>query len=68
LLIDALQQFVITATILSGQFKGNQVIIPRIDIYFKQPDLPFTLIRHQFPILVAFAMTINQSQGQGFEM
>lgn len=65
--IDALQQFVITATILSGQFKGNQVKIPRIDIYFKQADLPFTLIRRQFPILVAFAMTINRSQGQGFE-
>jgi hypothetical protein len=65
--IDALQQFVITATILSGQCKGNQVKIPRIDVYFKQPDLPFTLIRRQFPILVAFAMTINRSQGQGFE-
>jgi len=57
--IDALQQFVITATILSGQCIGNQVKIPRIDFYFKQAQLLFTLIRRQFPILVAFAMTIN---------
>jgi ATP-dependent DNA helicase PIF1 len=43
--IDTLQPFVITATILSGQCIGNQVKIPRIDFYFKQPQLPFTLIR-----------------------
>ena len=65
--IDALQQFVITATILSGTCIGKQVKNPRIDFYFKQSQLPFMLIHWQFPCLIAFALTINQSQGQGFE-
>jgi ATP-dependent exoDNAse (exonuclease V), alpha subunit - helicase superfamily I member len=65
--IDALQKFVITATIVSGNYIGTQVKIPRIDFYFKQSQLPFTLIRRQFPCLIAFALTINRSQGQGFE-
>jgi ATP-dependent DNA helicase PIF1 len=65
--IDALQQFVMTATIVSGNCIGKQVKIPRIDFYFKQSQLPFTLIRRQFPCLSAFALTINRSQGQSFE-
>jgi hypothetical protein len=38
--IDALQQFVISATILSGTCIGKQVKIPRIDFYFNQSQLP----------------------------
>ena len=29
--------------------------------------MPFTLCRKQFPVTGAFAMTINKSQGQGFD-
>jgi ATP-dependent DNA helicase PIF1 len=56
-----------TTTILSGTCIGKQVKIPRIDFYFKQAQLPFTLIRRQFPFLIAFALTINRSQGQSFK-
>ena len=30
----------------------------------RDPDLPFTLRRRQFPMLLAFGMTSNKTQGQ----
>ncbi|KAG2213750.1 hypothetical protein INT45_001288 [Circinella minor] len=55
---------VIEAEISQGDFAGEIVYIPRITLYFKDNDLPFKLCRCQFPIVPAFAMTINKSQGQ----
>jgi len=43
------------------------VFIPRIDLAPSNPDLPFVLRRRKFPIKLAFAMTINKSQGQTLE-
>ncbi len=42
-------------------------IIPRINLKAPKGKLPFDLIRKQFPIKVAYAMTINKSQGQTFD-
>jgi ATP-dependent exoDNAse (exonuclease V) alpha subunit len=41
--------------------------IPRIDLAPSDVNLPFVLKRRQFPIIPAYAMTINKSQGQTFE-
>lgn len=57
---------VIEATILGGKFKGEDVLIPRIPMI--SSDLPFEFKRLQFPIRLAFAMTINKSQGQTLQM
>lgn len=43
------------------------MIIPRIDLTCKDSTLPFELQRRQFPIIPAYAVTINKSQGQTFE-
>lgn len=56
----------IEATILTGMFKGEDVLIPRIPMI--PNDLPFEFKRLQFPIRLAFAITINKSQGQSLDV
>lgn len=55
---------IIEAEILTGKEKGNLVFVPRIPIISN--DLPFCFKRLQFPIRLAYSMTINKSQGQTF--
>lgn len=38
-----------------------------MDLALTNSDLPFVLRRRKFPIKLAFAMTINKSQGQTLE-
>ncbi|XP_049310663.1 ATP-dependent DNA helicase pif1-like [Bactrocera dorsalis] len=55
----------IEATILKGKFKGEDVLIPRIPMI--PSDLSFEFKRLQFPVRLAFAITINKAQGQSLE-
>ena len=65
LIVTAFGERVIEAKILSGIHRGKSVFIPHISISTSAASgLPFTLRRHQFPIRVAFGMSINKSQGQ----
>lgn len=57
----------IDAEVITGPSAGNRVIIPRISLIYEDPKLPFKLKRRQFPVNIAFAMTINKSQGQTFK-
>ena len=50
--------------ILEGDHDSKPVLIPWITLYSCQSDLTFTLACHQFPVCLAYAMTINKSQGQ----
>lgn len=67
LIIKSLQKYSITAEILSECNCGEIVLIPRIDLAPSDINLPFVIKRRQFPIIPAFAITINKSQGQTFE-
>ena len=51
-------------TIVGGDFCMRKVLIPRISLKPKDREFPFEWSRRQFPVRVAFAMTINKSQGQ----
>ena len=60
LVINKIMGNILEATILSGKFQGE--VVPRIPMIPSDSSIPFK--RLQFPIRLAFAMTINKSQGQ----
>ena len=64
--VKKLMNNVIEATILSGKFKGEDVLLPRIPMI--PTDMPFEFKRLQFPVRLAFAMTINKAQGQSLQV
>ncbi len=67
MIVRHLQRNFITAEIISECNRGDTVFIPRIDLAPSDTTLPFILRRRQFPIIPAYAITINKSQGQTFD-
>jgi ATP-dependent DNA helicase PIF1 len=57
---------IIEATILNGKFKGEDVLLPRIPMI--ATDMPFQFKCLQFPVRLAFAMTITKAQGQSLQV
>ena len=52
------------ATIVTGSHAGEIVLIPRIKLAPDEDLFGFEWSRLQFPVRIAFAMTINKAQGQ----
>jgi ATP-dependent DNA helicase PIF1 len=50
--------------IITGSNAGNIALLPRIALNPDDDKLPFQMQRLQFPIKLAYAITINKSQGQ----
>ncbi|XP_055387401.1 ATP-dependent DNA helicase pif1-like [Condylostylus longicornis] len=68
LIVLGTRQNVIQCKINNGSFAGSVHFIPRISLdTANDPALPFNFVRHQFPLNLAYALTINKSQGQTFE-
>jgi hypothetical protein len=61
LIIWHLARRLIVTKIIGGAHAGNIVNIPRITMTTNRSKWPFTLQRHQFPLQLAFAMTINKA-------
>jgi len=54
---------VIVTRLLNGKFRGEDVLLlPRIPIITADVSIEFKWV--EFPMKLAFAMTINKSQGQ----
>ena len=68
LIVQHLGSRCISADIISGseEFIGRRVFIPRIKLMPSDTTLPFKFQRTQFPVRLAYCMTINKSQGQTF--
>ena len=64
LLITRTSTHVLEGCILGGEHDGKPAFIPRITLHSQKRDFTFILARRQFPVRLAFAMTINKSQGQ----
>ena len=62
LIVRSLGECVIKADIITGNKAGITVLIPRIDFSPSKEEIPFNMIRRQFPIRLGFAMTNNESQ------
>ena len=64
--VKKLMTNIIEATILTGPFKGEDILIPWIPMI--PTDMSFQFKRLQFPIRLAFAITIKKTQGQSLEL
>ncbi len=65
LIVVKLMQHIIDAEIAIGPDKGRHVFIPRLSITPSNTErMSFTLRRRQLSLQLAFAMTINEAQGQ----
>ncbi|KAH9576597.1 hypothetical protein CY35_01G170700 [Sphagnum magellanicum] len=64
LIVQRLARRLIVAEIVGGSHVGTVLNIPPITTSSTGNHWPFTLLRRQFPVQLAFAMTINKAQGQ----
>ncbi|KAL0689012.1 hypothetical protein Bca4012_088689 [Brassica carinata] len=68
LIVTQLLPHVIEGRIITGnKIAGHPVWIPRMFVTPPDTKFPFRMRRRQFPVTLAFAMTINKSQGQTLE-
>ena len=63
-ILTGCERHVLQVHLLGGDHHGKQVFIPRIKFKFPEETIGFHMERKQFPVRLAFAMTINKSQGQ----
>ena len=64
LCLQRIHDHMVEFKIIGGDHDGDIVCLPRILLKPKDGDYPFQWTQRQFPVNTAFAITINNSQGQ----
>jgi ATP-dependent DNA helicase PIF1 len=58
---------VLDVILLTGKFVGSRYLLPRIPMSSESGALPFKLLRRQYPVRLAWSMSINKAQGQSLQ-
>ena len=65
MVVVRMSERVLEVQLIGGQHNGELALIPRISLIpTSTTDFTFKFKRRQFPIRLAFAITINRAQGQ----
>lgn len=71
MMVTRISSRVIEAQLIGGEHDGELTFIPRITLNESETHgdstIAFTLRRRQFPVRLAFSMTINRAQGQSLQ-
>ena len=67
IIVKACLEYNIQAEIVTGARKGRVVLLPRIHSTCRDTEaLSISFVRRQYPVPLAFALTINRSEAQSF--
>ena len=67
MIVISMMDRVLECEVAVGAQKGKRVFLPRIPMHDRSDEFPFTIVRRQFPVRLAFCLTINKGQGQSNE-
>ena len=68
MVITQMGDWVLEVHLLGGERDGQLVLIPRISLIpTSTTEVSFQFKQHQFPVHLAFALSINKSQGQSVQ-
>ena len=63
--VDSIGANILVCTVAGGEVSARHtVFLPRIPFLFRVPGSTIKIVRGQFPVRLAYAATINKSQGQ----